>query len=137
MVIQPLDDRPTVRTHKRQFTWQILVPFLVMAGIVIAGAVLVVTGAAPQTGVWADISVIWLLVPALIFALVFLVIMITIIYGMAKLLQVLPHYTGKAQSIFNQVSAGTQKLADGTTKPFFWFRQAGAVIKSIFRLQRP
>jgi len=134
MVNQAPVDRPTVRAHKRQFAWQILVPFLMMAGLIIAGAVLVVTGGAPRTGVWADVSLIWLLAPALFFALAFLAIAITIIYGMAKLLQVLPHYTGKAQGIFARLSAGTRKVADGATKPFVWFRQAGAVIKSIFRL---
>ncbi|MBE3119900.1 MAG: hypothetical protein IMZ50_14245 [Candidatus Atribacteria bacterium] len=134
MMNQRSVDRPTVCAHKRQLAWQILVPFLVMAGLIIAGAVLVVTGGAPRTGVWADVSLIWLLAPALFFALAFLVIMITIIYGMAKLLQIMPRYTGKAQDIFARLSAGTRKVADGATKPFVWFRQAGAVIKSIFRL---
>jgi hypothetical protein len=127
-------DHPTIRAHKRQFAWQILVPFLVMAGLIIAGAVLVVTGGAPRTGVWADISVIWLLAPALFIALAFLAIVSTTIYGMAKLLQVIPHYTGKAQGVFALLSAGTRKVADGAAKPFVWFQQAGAVIKSIFRL---
>jgi hypothetical protein len=127
-------DRPTIRAYKRQFAWQILVPFLVMAGLIIAGAVLVVTGGAPRTGVWADISVIWLLAPALFSALAFLAIVITTIYGMAKLLQGIPYYTGKAQDIFALLSARTRKVADGAAKPFVWFQQAGAAIKSIFRL---
>jgi len=131
MMNQPPVDRPTVRAHKRQFAWQILVPFLVMAGLIVAGAVLVVSGGAPETGTWTDISVIWLFAPALIFALAFLMVLITIIYGMAKLLQILPHYTGKVQGILAQLSAGTRKVANGTTKPFIWFRQAGAVIKSL------
>jgi len=134
MVNEPPVDRLTIRTHKHQFTWRILVPFLVMAGLIIAGAVLVITGGAPRTGVWVDVSVIWLLAPALFFALLFLAIMITTIYGMAKLLQLMPHYTGKAVSIFALLSAGTRKLADGAAKPFVWCRQAGAVLKSIFRL---
>jgi hypothetical protein len=130
---QPPFERPTVRAHKRQFAWQILVPFLVMAALIITGAVLVVTGGESQNGVWADISMIWLIAPALLFALAFLVLLITIIYGMIKLLQVIPVYTGKAQGIFVLLSSGTRKLADGAAKPFVWFRQAGAVIKSIFR----
>ena len=134
MANEPPVDRPTIRAHKRQFAWQILVPFLVMAGLIIAGAVLVVTGGAPRTGVWADISVIWLLAPALFFALAFLAIVITTIYGMAKLMQVMPHYTGKAQGIFALLSTGTRKVADGAAKPFVWFQQAGAAIKSIFKM---
>jgi len=131
MINPPPVDRPTVRDHKRQFAWQILVPFLVMAGLIIAGAVLVVGGGASRTSVWADVSVIWLIIPALFFAMAILVIVITIIYGMAKLLQVIPPYTGKAQNIFAQLSAGTRKFADLSAKPFVWLQQAGAVIKSL------
>ena len=40
MAETPLTVSPTVRTHRRQFVWQILAPFLVMAGLVIAAAVL-------------------------------------------------------------------------------------------------
>ncbi len=61
-----LGDRPTIQAHKRQFAWQILVPFLVVAGLIISGAVLIVTGGATRSSVWADISLIWLLIPALI-----------------------------------------------------------------------
>ena len=127
-------DRPTIKIHNRQFAWQILVPFLVMAGLIITGAVLIVTGGADQTRVWADVSLIWLLIPALVIALILLVLIITIIYGMIKLLQILPLYTGKTQDIFARISAGSRKVADGSTKPFFWIKQAGAVAKSIFRL---
>ncbi len=127
------DDHSTIRAHKRQFAWQILVPFLVMAGLIIAGSLLVVTGGSARTGVWADISLVWLLFPGLLIALGLIVISITIIYGMSKILQIIPRYTGKAQNIFNKVSAGTRQVADGATKPFIWTKQAGAVFKFIFR----
>ncbi len=133
MEIQPQNDHPTIRAHKRQFTWQILIPFLVMAGLIIAGAVLVVTGGGSQTEVWTDISIIWLIAPALILALVVLAIVITTVYGMAKLMQILPHYTGNAQTIFARVANGTRKVADGAVKPVVWVREAGAMVKSLFR----
>jgi hypothetical protein len=130
-------DPPTIRAHKAQFAWQILVPIILVVLIVFAAGVFVIANAVSgpgQTGLWADISVIWLVVPALFFALAFLVIVITTVYGMAKLLQLLPHYTGKAQGFFTLLSAGILKLADGSVKPFVWFCQAGAVIKSILGL---
>lgn len=134
MANQLPDDHPTIRAHKRQFAWQILAPVIVIAGLVIAGAVLVTTGGRARTGVWADVSLIWLLIPALLFAFVFLAVIITVIYGMGKILQIIPRYSWKAQGFFNRVSSGTRRVADGTTKPFFWFKEAGAVIKSIFRI---
>jgi hypothetical protein len=83
--------------------------------------------------VWADISLVWLLVPALLIALGLILITITIIYGMSKILQIIPRYTGKAHDNFGRISAGTRRVADGATKPFIWTKQVGAALKSIFR----
>jgi hypothetical protein len=125
--------RATVHAHKNQFIWQILVPFLIMAVMIITGAVLIVSGEQLRYGVWSDISVIWLLTPVLFFALAILIILVTAIYGMIKLLQVLPFYTGKAQDIFDILSAGMRKITNGVSSPIMWIRQAEAVIKSIIK----
>jgi hypothetical protein len=135
MVNQLPDDHPTLRAHKRQFAWQILAPVIVIAGLVIAGGVLITFGGAASSRVWADVSLIWILIPVIMLAFVFLATIITVIYGMGKILNVIPHYTGKAQELFDRVSRGTRQAADGTTKPFFWFKETGAVIKSIFRMK--
>ncbi|HEY5157860.1 MAG TPA: hypothetical protein VII93_07870 [Anaerolineales bacterium] len=133
MVDRKPPDSPTVLKHKHQFTWQILVPFLVMAGLIITGAVFAVTGGPKQARVWADVSIIWMLAPMLGFALLITVVLGSLIYGMAKLTQIAPHYTGRAQEFAVTVSAGTHKVADGAAKPIFWFQQAGATIKSLFQ----
>jgi hypothetical protein len=130
----PRVDTPTVRLHKQQLVWQILAPFLVMTVLVIAVAALVVSGAASGTRAWADVSIIWILAPLLMFALLFVIVLGLLIYGIAKLTQVTPRYTGKAQHFFALLSTGTRKFADGAAKPIVWIQQAGAVIKSIFRL---
>ena len=127
-------ERQSIRTHRRQFAWQILVPFLVMTMLILAASVWVVTGGPARTDLWADISVIWILAPTLLIALVVLALLVTTIYGMIKLLQVLPTYTGKTQDIFAMLSAMTRKVADGVAKPILWVRQAGAAIRSIFKL---
>jgi hypothetical protein len=127
-------ETPTMRAHKRQLTWQILVPFLVMTAFIIAAAVVVVTssGSAPRT--WADVSTIWLIAPMLVFALFFVIGLGFLIYGIARLMQVAPPYTSKAQDFFALLSGLARKFADGAVKPFVWFQQAGAIIKSIFKL---
>ena len=102
--------------------------------LVIAVAVLIATGAGSATRTWADVSIIWLIAPMLIFALFFVFVLGFLIYGIAKLLQVTPRYTGKAQEFLRYCfPAGTRKIADGTAKPFVWFQQAGAILKSIFK----
>ena len=127
-------DSPTVHTHKRQLAWQILVPFLAVTALIIAAAVLVVTGAASATGTWADVSIIWLIAPMLVVALLFVSVLGFLIYGIARLMQVTPRYTGKAQDFFALLSGWTRKTANGAAKPFVVFQQAGAILKSILRL---
>ena len=123
----------TVRTHKHQLAWQILVPFFVVTALILVIAVLVAIGAT-ATSTWADISTIWLIAPLLIVALFFIAVLGFLIYGFAMLLQVTPRYTGKAQDFFALLSNWARIIADGATKPFVWFQQAGAVLKSIFKL---
>jgi type II secretory pathway component PulL len=123
-----------MRGHKHQLTWQILVPFLLLAVLTITTAVLVVTSTGSATRIWADVSIIWLIAPMLVFALFFAIVLGFMIYGIARLLQITPRYTGKAQDFFALFSGRTRKITDGAVKPFVWFQQAGAILKSIFRL---
>ena len=127
-------DSETIRAHKQQLAWQILVPFLVVGALIIAAAVLVVatTGSASRT--WADVSIIWLTAPILVLALVFVTILGFLIYWIARLMQVTPRYTGKAQGFFALLSKWARMAADGVSKPLIWFQQAGAILKSIFKL---
>ena len=70
----------------------------------------------------------------LVVALVFAALLGLLIYGIARLLQVTPRFTGKAQDFFALLSNWARIIADGATKPFVWFQQAGAILKSIFKL---
>jgi cytochrome c biogenesis factor len=126
-------ETPSVHAHKRQLAWQILVPFFVVTVLMLVAAVLVTTGAS-ETRTWADVSTIWLIAPILVVALLVAAVLGFLIYGMARLLQVTPRYTAKAQDFFAKLSSRARISADGATKPFVWFQQAGAVLKSIFRL---
>ena len=126
-------ETPTVRDHKRQLAWQILVPFFMATAIILVVAILVATGATDNRA-WADISTIWLIAPILASALFFVVVLGFLIYGIARLVQITPRYTGKAQDFFALLSTWARIIADGATKPFIWFHQAGAILKSIFKL---
>jgi hypothetical protein len=125
---------PSIHTHKRQLAWQILVPLLVLMAFILAAAVLVTTIPESASSTWADISLIWLIAPMLVFALFSVIVLGFLIYGITRLIQVTPRVTGKTQDFFGLLSSRTRKIADGSTRPVFWFQQAGAVLKSIFRL---
>ncbi len=126
-------DSPTISRHKRQFAWQILVPVILVALLVIAVYVFTVTRGATSNRVWADISSIWLIAPLVILALVLTVVLGALIYGVARLLSVIPTYTAKVQSFMRSVATGARRAADGLARPFIWSGQAGAALRSLFR----
>jgi hypothetical protein len=123
---------PSVRLHKRQFAWQILTPILVVTALIVAAAALLASGGAAEARGWADVSIIWIIAPLLAVALLFIAVLGFLIYGVAKLIQVMPRYTAKAQFYTAAAAAVIHKVADGATKPVVWVRQAGAAIKSLF-----
>jgi hypothetical protein len=126
-------DSPTIRLHKQQVAWQILIPFLLVTLMLLAAGVWLVWGETARARVWADVSIIWIIVPLLLLTLVAIALLAALIVGMIKLLQIAPRYTLRAQQVAGQVSAGARKVADGATEPFIWIKQAGAVVKSIFK----
>jgi hypothetical protein len=127
-------ESPAMRAHKHQLAWQILVPFLVAAVLIITAAVVVATSSGSASRPWADVSIIWLIAPTLILALFFIIVLVFLIYGIVKLLQITPHYTGKTRDFFALLSERTRVIADAAAKPIVWFQQAGAILKSIFKL---
>jgi hypothetical protein len=126
-------DSPTVRIHKRQFIWQILIPFFVMLALIVAAAVLVVIGGVSQARLWADISIVWLLAPALLVAFAGIAVLAGMIYTIARLTKAIPRYTSRAQLVAARVNAGVRQFADGSTKPILWFQQAGVAITSLIK----
>lgn len=126
----PPVESPSLRAHKRQQVWQILVPFLAMTALLLAAAIWLVSGGRSQTRLWADISLIWLLLPMLALTLLLAVLLGALIYGMARLLKVTPRFTARAQGLADQAAAGIRRAADGAAQPFIWLKQAGAGVRS-------
>ncbi len=131
--LPPYKERETYKAHRREFLWQILVPIIVVLILVLAASVAVTASPAPSASLWADISTIWLLIPHLFFAFITIIILGGLIYGIAKLIQIIPIYS---QQLYNLIRLATQKIknvADASTKPIFFVEELSARIKSIFK----
>ncbi len=124
---------PSLHRHRRQFLWQILIPFVVLAILIIVAAIFVTTSGAANTRTWADISTLWLILPIFVISLVLLTVLGFLIYGVGRLLKVTPKYSGKTQAFLVATAAGARKVTDSSATPFIWIHQASAVIKSIFK----
>jgi small-conductance mechanosensitive channel len=82
--------------HRREVFWQITIPLVIGILIILAavGAIIFFT-VQPVTDVgrWADVSLMWVILPSLFIALLFLAGLAGLIYAVSFMLRWIPHYT--------------------------------------------
>jgi len=117
--------------HRREVFWQITFP-LIIALLLILGLVGVVIFAGFQglgeVSRWADVSLIWLLLPALVVVLVMLLMLSGVVYLITRLLAILPGYARLAQDFFYLVQVRVKSISDKLVEPVLKLRsfKAGA-----------
>ncbi len=129
--LPPSKKTASYKAYKRDFLWQILMPILVALILVIIASVSVATGSDASTSRWADISTIWIIIPLFVFAFISLIILVGIIYGMAKLLDITPVYTQKLNALIRLAGRKIESVADGIAKPIFFVEEISASLASI------
>ena len=133
MADSPHFDSPTLREHKRQHFWQILLPIVLVALLAVVIGVFTAQTEAGQTRLWADIATIWLIAPLMFSALLCMAVLGGMIYAVALLTQITPRCTLQAQNFALRLTAGVKRGADAAVKPVVWLEQARAALKSLFK----
>lgn len=129
---QPPKRNPTShRAHGRQVLWQITTPMLLALAIVLALAFLASASSVEDAGRWAQISVIFLIIPLVVAATLFLVVAAASAYGVFRLLKVLPQYAFQAQGLVNRMARGVRRVADISVEPFIRMRSFVAGLRSL------
>jgi uncharacterized membrane protein len=132
---QLFENHLSYHKHRRQFWLQILLPMLVSVLLVLAVAILTGLAAFSESGDaprWAAISTIWLVIPVMIFGLIFLALLVGLIYLLAQALQALPPYTSKVQYYVNRGASEAKRFSDMATKPVLFLEGINASLKAIF-----
>jgi len=122
--------------HQKQRFWQIIAPvglgvllILVILALVILTTVR--TDAGGPVSRWADASLIWLSLHALLFTLVFALILVGLVFVMAKLLNVLPKYTLTVQQYVKMISGGIISGADKLVAPIIAIKSFNARVSAL------
>ena len=128
-------EHPSYQKHRRELWTKILIPMLAAVTLIVAVAVL--TGFAAsrensEVGRWAAISTIWIVTPVMAAGLLLLLVFIAILYGMARLLALIPTYTGQAQKIVWRIEGAIKRGADMAVKPVLALEGITATIKRLF-----
>ena len=131
--IPTYQERESYKAHRRDYKRQILLPMIIVLILISIASVLTTMRPAATASLWADISVIWLLMPLLIFAFISMILMAGLVYGMAKLINITPIYTHKLYNLIRLLTQKIENAADASTKPIFFMEGISASIQSIFR----
>ncbi len=125
--------------HRREVFWQITIPLLL--GILLllaalAGVILSAMQASGEVSQWADVSLVWLILPSLLIALIILIILVAIIYGLVILYQKIPHVASLIQFYFQLVQGKISQLTDLSARPFIQLRSFWAALDRIGKVLR-
>jgi uncharacterized membrane protein len=123
--------------HRREVFWQITFPLVIgMLLLLAAVAVIILSATQPVTDVgrWADVSLMWLILPSLFFALILLVLLIGIVYLISYLLRLIPHYALIVQLYFEAGKNKVSQLSNLSIEPFLRMRAIWAAMRYAARL---
>lgn len=130
---QPVHE--SYRKHRRELAWQIILPVVLAALLIVALIVLINVATFNQGGDvarWAAISTIWIVIPILLVGLVLLALLVALVYGMKRLLDITPTYTGMAQDYVHLAAGYVRRFADMAVKPVLLLDGIGAGIRAFF-----
>jgi hypothetical protein len=116
--------------HRRETFRQIILPFIigiVLILLVVVTIIIFATHSLENLNRWASVSIIWMIVPSMIIALVMLVVTLGLLFAISRLLGILPGYSKIVQSYFTQAETTVDQITDKAVEPVLRLRSAWAV----------
>ncbi len=126
--------------HRREVFWQIILPMAIgILLVVMVVAVIIFSGTTTTSDLsrWADVSMIWLILPSLFIALLFLIILIAITYLITVVLRMTPRYARIVQLYFEIGKIKVSHISNQITEPFIKTRSTWAAFRHAGRLGKP
>ena len=126
-------EHTSYRMHRKQVVWQVILPVL-LAALLLVGLIVLISlstfRGGGDAGRWAAISTIWIVIPVLGAGLVLLILLIAVNYLIARLVQITPAYTGIAQDYVFRGAAIVMRVTKAIVKPVFFLDNLVANIKA-------
>ena len=132
--VLPERNPQTHAAHRRDVLRQITLPLVIGSLLLVAGMALVIIAAAGANGEvrrWADLSLIWLILPALIFSLLILGLLFGLTYLVSKLLGILPGYARLVQDGYTGLTGKVMHLSDALVLPVLKLKGWSAAARKV------
>lgn len=133
---QPQRNPDTYAAYKRDVFRQITLPTLVGLIVILGLSIAVIYAAASgnsQVSRWADISLVWLLLPVIFLSLLFLALLVGITFLITRLLHIFPVYAYKVQIFFNQAQTWIKSGTDIAVEPILKINSFLASARTLLR----
>ena len=126
------------QSHKKDSFWQITFPLIIGSLLILSIAVWTVAAVAAggQVSQAADAALIFLIIPALMIALIFLAIFSGLVYVVIWLNKNIPIYTYRLQKTFARVGGQVQTVADKAASPLIKAQTLSAALRAFGRAFR-
>jgi FtsH-binding integral membrane protein len=126
--------------HRREVKRQVYLPMMIGLLVILAGVIAIIVyglQAGANLRRWADVSLIWVIIPAMFMGLLLVLVVMAALYGITRLLGILPGYSKIVQGYFDQATAKVSQVTDGVVEPFLKVRSTWAVVKRRDRIVSP
>ena len=134
------EGNPKVRAkHRREVFWQIILPMGVGTLVLLAGlAAIIFSSIQPVTdlGRWRDVSLMWLILPTLFFALILLMILIGFTVAISFLMGVIPRYTHTIQYYIGWVKNKLSQITQVSVEPILRLNTIWAGVRHVYNRVR-
>lgn len=119
--------------HRREVLLQITLPMVIFVLLIVAVAVFAATGAPGNVSRWASVSLIWLIIPMIFVAFLFLIILAGLAFGVTRLVAIIPEYAHQVQDAFTKVGELVKQGSDTAVEPFLRVQSFVASIQAAKR----
>ena len=118
--------------EKRDYWVWIYLPFLIGILVFVGIGLLVVRAGFGSASVWADTSLIFMLLPMILLGLVLLVLLVALVYGIYKLITMIPEWFTIIRRFFWQAENAAQRIGDIAVRPFTVMKSSWAALKESY-----
>lgn len=131
--IQPPRNPITHQRHRREVFWQITIPTLAAALLLLILAILATGLAGTPMRKWADISLISLIIPTGLFSLLSMVFLAAGVYAITQFIQVLPGLFYRLHGLLILIGARLGRLGDGLVEPVLRIQSWNASLRVLWK----
>lgn len=131
--VLPEPNPVTKKRHQREMLWQVYLPVGIGAVLVLLLITLTISGTDYWLSKGADVALIWVISPQLLVALIVIVINAAFIYGMVRLMKVIPSYSRLVLDYFLAVGVKVSQFTDKLVKPIINTGSFSASVRQLVR----